>query len=287
MTPTSVAVLLLIAGNFIVSLADVGVKNLNGDLSAVQYTFLRQSLSLLIILPFWLRQTSSQRALSHIRITVLRAHLIMVGSGCTMMALTYLPLATANAVFYIAPLIMLPLSMWLLKEAPKLSKVGGCLLGFVGVLVVLRPSQFHWAAWFAVGTAVSVAFFHLLARRLPAEQTVVTTLFWTSLFSLPVSGVAAGFYWQPLSWSLTGWVCLSALCVLAYNGLAVMAYKRAPADQISMAEYTGLIFVTLMGIAWFDEVPDWLSVAGMAMIVAPLLPWRRLLQRSTAPAVSQ
>ncbi|ASP37443.1 EamA family transporter [Bacterioplanes sanyensis] len=279
MTNTSVAVALLVLGNFIASLADVSVKNLDGDISAVQYTFLRQCMSLLIVLPFWLRQERHKRALSHNGVTLVRAHLIMVGSGCTMMAITYLPLATANAIFYTAPLIMLPLSVWLLNEAPKASKVIGSLIGFVGVLVVLRPSQFHWAAWFALGTAVSVAIFHLLARRLPAEQSVVTTLFWTSLFSLPISGVLALAYWQPLSWPLVGWVFMTAVCVLAYNGLAVLAYKKAPADQISMAEYTGLIFVTLMGIAWFAEVPDWLSLFGMALIIVPLLPWRTLVPK--------
>jgi drug/metabolite transporter (DMT)-like permease len=97
MSATSLAIVLLIAGNFVASLADVSVKNLDGDLSAVQYTFLRQCMSLVLVAPFWYRQQPVERALTHVRITLLRAQLILVGSGCTMLAITYLPLATANA----------------------------------------------------------------------------------------------------------------------------------------------------------------------------------------------
>ena len=282
MSASSLAIVLLIAGNFIASLADVSVKNLDGDLSAVQYTFLRQCMSLLLVAPFWYRQQPVERALTHVRITLLRAQLILVGSGCTMLAITYLPLATANAVFYTAPLLMLPLSVLLLRESPKPAKVVASLVGFVGVLILLRPSQFHWAAWFALGAALCVACFHLLARRLSGRQSVATTLFWTSVFSLPLSAIGAGFYWQPIGWQHLAWVLASAVCILVYNGLAVMAYQRAPADRISMAEYTGLIFVTLMGIAWFDEIPDVLSVMGMILIILPLLPWRKFGRRTEA-----
>ncbi|MFA0703833.1 EamA family transporter, partial [Vibrio sp. 10N.222.48.A8] len=65
--------------------------------------------------------------------------------------------------------------------------------------IVLRPSQFHWAALFALGTALTLALFNVLVRKLPSEQTVVTTLWWTTLFSIPASLVLCFLYWQPVS----------------------------------------------------------------------------------------
>jgi len=124
--------------------------------------------------------------------------------------------------------------------------------------------------------------FNILVRKLPSEQSVVTTLWWTTLFSLPISAVLAGFYWQPMTGQELVLVIVSAVCILSYNGLAVLAYQKAPAGEIALAEYSGLVFVTLFGIWWFDEIPDWLTAVGILMIVLPLLPWnkrRRLSDR--------
>ncbi|HGY9592924.1 TPA: DMT family transporter [Vibrio campbellii] len=282
MSPHHLALLLLVIGNLAASLSDVAVKLIEGGISPFQYMFVRQLASLLLILPFYLRQQPDKRTLKQTPITLLRAHLILIGSGCMMVAVTHLPLATANAVFYAAPILMLPLSILFLKEHPPLSKILLTCFGFLGVLVVLRPDHFHWAALFALGTATTLAMFNILVRKLPSEQSVVTTLWWTTLFSLPISAVLAGFYWQPMTGQELVLVIVSAVCILSYNGLAVLAYQKAPAGEIALAEYSGLVFVTLFGIWWFDEIPDWLTAVGILMIVLPLLPWnkrRRLTNR--------
>ncbi len=279
MSPYSIALIALIIGNLAASLSDVSVKMLNGDVSAFQYMFLRQLISLTIILPLWLRQPKQQRALLNLSMTALRAHLVLIGSGCMLIAITYLPLATANAVFYAAPILMLPLSMWLLKERPTRTKIFATVFGFCGVLVVLRPENFHWAAGFALVTAFTLALFNILAKRIPRKQTVVTTLMWTSLFSLPIAAILATFNWQPMTIVQLGWVALSALLILSYNGLAVYAYQRAAANQIALAEYSGLLFVVMFGVMWFSEIPDTLTWLGIGMIVLPLLPKTQIFKK--------
>lgn len=282
MSAHHLAILLLVLGNFAASVSDITVKLLDGDVPTFQYVFIRQLFSLLLIWPLWHRQPKKERALISWKLQLLRAHLILMGSGCMVIAITHLPLATANAVFYAAPLLMLPLSVMLLKETPSLGKTLASLFGFVGVLVVLRPSEFHWAALFALGTAMTLALFNITARRLPKEQTVVTTLYWTSLLSLPMSAILCAIYWQPISNTSLLLILASAGLILSYNGLAVAAYKRAPAGNIAIAENSGLVFVTLFGVVWFSEVPDWLTLVGILMIVVPLIPWRSLRFRPAA-----
>ncbi len=279
MSSYSIALIALIIGNLAASLSDVSVKMLNGDVSAFQYMFLRQLFSLAIILPLWLRQPKQQRELLNLSMTALRAHLVLIGSGCMLVAITYLPLATANAVFYAAPILMLPLSIWLLKEKPTRTKIFATMFGFCGVLIVLRPENFHWAASFALVTAFTLALFNILAKRIPKEQTVVTTLMWTSLFSLPIAAVLALWNWQPITWMQLGWIAISALMILSYNGLAVIAYQRTAANQIALAEYSGLLFVVLFGVVWFDEIPDMLTWIGIGMIVLPLIPKSQLFNK--------
>ncbi|WP_159657116.1 DMT family transporter [Vibrio atypicus] len=276
MSAYHLAILLLVFGNFTASLSDVAVKLLNGDVPTFQYVLLRQLLSLALIFPLWFRQKPSARKLYRPGLNLFRAHLILIGSGCMVVAITHLPLATANAVFYAAPLLMLPLSILLLKETPSATKIAASLVGFLGVLVVLRPSEFHWAALFALGTAITLALFNVTARKLPAQQTVISTLFWTTLLSLPVASVLALSVWKPLNAQELLLILASASLILAYNGVAVAAYKKAPAGNIAVAENSGLLFVTLFGVMWFNEVPDWLTIVGIVMIVVPLIPWRNL-----------
>ncbi len=101
--------LLLLLGNLSSSFSDVAVKLLEGGVSAFQYMFIRQLLSVLLLFPLWLRLTPpQQQAIGNCSITLIRSHLVLAGSGFVMVALTWLPLATANALFYAAPLLMLP-----------------------------------------------------------------------------------------------------------------------------------------------------------------------------------
>ncbi|WP_192889491.1 DMT family transporter [Vibrio bathopelagicus] len=280
MSNVTVGILLLIAGNLFASLSDVAVKLLNGEVPALQYIFFRQLISLLIITPLWLQQKKEQRRLQQAKVTIIRGQLILIGSGCMVVAITHLSLATANAVFYVAPLLMLPLSMFLLKEQPALGKVIATTIGFVGALIVLRPSQFHGAALFALGTALTLALFNVLVRKLPSEQSVVTTLWWTTLFSIPASLVLCFLYWQPVSAEHLGYIVLSATLILSYNGLAVSAYQKAHSSQIALAEYSGLVFVALIGAIWFDEIPDTLTFIGIMLIILPLAPFKRPKKRA-------
>jgi drug/metabolite transporter (DMT)-like permease len=272
MNPVALAVWLLVLGNLAASLSDVAVKMLQGEVVPFQYMFLRQLFAFAFIWPVWRKQPKVLRQLHDPKVTLIRAHLVLLGAGCMVVAISYLPLATANAVFYAAPLLMLPLSILFLKERPSRGKIIATVTGFLGVLIVLRPSKFHWAALFALGTACSLALFNLLARTIPERQPVVTTLMWTTLFSLPISGLLAAAYWQPLSLHQWLWIAASSGLILLYNGLAVAAYQKAPASQIALAEYSGLIFVAAFGAFWFAEMLDSLTWLGIGMIILPLLP---------------
>lgn len=280
----SQAILLLILANLLASLSDVSLKVLNGEVPTFQYVFIRQIISLFFIIPFWLRLPKVKYKDGFDMITFWRAQFIVGGSACAMVAITHLTLATANAMFYVAPLMMLPMSIFLLKETPPISKYIATGIGFIGVLIVLRPEQFHWAAIIALGSALTMAFCNVFIRRLPAEQHLISTLFWTTIMTLPLALFLAVFEWKVISWINVLWIVAINIFVLGYHGLVVIAYKKADVSSIALAEYSGLAFVTLFGIIWFDEVPDLLTGIGIILIVIPMmpLPWKQWLTRSNS-----
>lgn len=276
----SFAIFLLVGANLLASLSDVSLKILNGEVPTFQYVFLRQLISLTLLLPFWWSLPKQRRLMGCDGITFWRAQLILLGSACAMVAITHLPLATANAIFYVGPLLVLPLSIVFLGERPSAGKVFATLLGFIGVLIVLRPEHFHWAAIIALGSALAMGVGNILIRRMPQNQPLVCTLFWTTLMTLPIAAVIAYLEWQPIEWHHVGWIVAINLFVLSYHALVVQAFRRAPASQIALAEYSGLAFVTLFGVMWFDEIPDLFTALGIILIIVPMMPirWKRWIR---------
>lgn len=274
------SLLLLVLANLVAALSDVSLKVLHGSVPTFEYVFIRQLIGTLILLPFWLRLPKQRRSQQKWKVAFTRAQLILLGSACAMVTITYLPLATANALFYVAPLLMMPLSVVLLAERPALKQLIATTIGFVGVLVVLRPETFHWAAIAGLGCALSLGMGNILIRRLPSDQPLVSTIFWTNLMTLPLALAIALPEWQPISLVHFGWIVLINLLVLAWHALVVLAYKHVEANRIALAEYSGLVFATGFGVIGFHEVPDLLTAIGIVLIVLPMMPvrWSKYLR---------
>ncbi|PNI06623.1 EamA family transporter [Vibrio diazotrophicus] len=280
------SIILLVLANLVASFSDVSLKILNGEVPTFQYVFIRQFIGTIILLPLWRKLPKEQRQQGRCKVAFTRAQLILLGSACAMITITYIPLATANAIFYVGPILMLPLSVFLLGEQPALKQIIATIIGFIGVLVVLRPEQFHWAGIAGLGCALSMGLGNILIRRLPADQPLVSTLFWTNVMTLPLALILAIPGWSAISWTHLGWIVIINLLVLAYHALVVIAYKKVEANRIALAEYSGLVFVTWFGMMWFDEVPDWLTAVGILLIVVPMMPvkWSKLFRVKSKPA---
>ena len=282
------AILLLVLANLFASLSDVSLKVLNGEVPTFQYVFIRQVISLLFIFPLWIRLPKQNYKDGYDKITFWRAQFIVGGSACAMIAITHLTLATANAMFYVAPLMMLPMSIFLLKETPPLGKYIATGIGFIGVLIVLRPEQFHWAEVVALGSALTMAFCNVFIRRIPKGQHLISTLFWTTVMTLPLAFILAVPEWRPITLTHVLWIIAINVFVLGYHALVVIAYKKSDVSNIALAEYSGLAFVTLFGIMWFNEIPDTLTALGISLIVIPMmpLPWKKWLTKSHTKSIT-
>src|SRR5690606_9143652 len=109
------AILLLVIGNAMALISDVFIKLLEPDAPIFQFAFLRCILTLAFLLPL-AKQLDRQHLFSGFKIHALRAHIHLAGIVCMIIALTNLPLATANAIFYAAPILVMVLSVFLFRE---------------------------------------------------------------------------------------------------------------------------------------------------------------------------
>jgi len=270
------AMILLVAGNMIAVLSDALIKELPDGAAVYQFVLLRQLTAILMLLPFCLFNQKA-KLLSNVKWHFVRGHIWLFGAVFMVLSIQALPLATVNAIFYTAPLLMLPLGFLFYKDRLTAPSIIVAILGFIGILVVVKPTQINMGAIFALIVALTMATNNLLVRKLPSNHTVAQTLFLTNLVGIPLGLGLAIWENAPLSWYALWIAAGSNLFILIYAGICVLVYRAVEAHKISSAEYTGLLGAVVIGIVWFDEIPDISLLIGSALIVLPLI-WLATLE---------
>ncbi|WP_407334409.1 DMT family transporter [Enterovibrio sp. 27052020O] len=266
------AMTLLVIGNLSATFSDALVKTMEGgpDGAIFQFALFRQVSAVLILLPFCL--TAPVKNLNKgLKWHALRAHIWLLGVFFSVIALTTMPLATANAIFYAAPLIMLPLAAIFLREKLSASSIIAAVVGFIGVLILVRPTELDWGASSALIVAVTLAVNNLLIPKIPREQTVSQTLLLHNLIGIPIAFALALYEGMPFSLDLFWRAAGSTAFILVYAATCVIAYRAAESNKIASAEYSGLVCAVGVGLVLFGEVPDMIMIVGTTLIVVPLI----------------
>lgn len=264
------AIVLLIIGNNIAIFSDALIKGLPEDVAVYQFVLFRQLSAIILLIPFC-TFSNKEYFLTGLKWHIVRGHIWLLGAVFMVFALGALPLATVNAIFYTAPIIMLILAMLFFKENVTFSSVLVAFLGFIGVLIIVKPSHFNWAVLAALVVALTMALNNLLIKKLPSHHNVFQTLLLTSLVSTPVAfGLVI---WEGKAWNWSPLILAfgSNIFILTYAGICVWVYRYVEANKIAGAEYTGLIGAITIGIFWFNESPSSTMYLGVALIVLPLI----------------
>ena len=262
--------LLLIVGNLIAVISDALIKSVGNDVPVFQFVLFRQVSAVLFLLPFCLLSRPTH-FMEGFKWHAIRAHVWLLGAVFMVFAISSLPLATANAIFYAAPLIMLPIAAVFFKEQLSKQSVAAAIMGFLGVLVIIRPDQIDWAAISAFVVAICIAVNNLLIRKIPREQSVMHTLLMTNLAGIPVALLLVFIEAKPWDWSAFPVAAGSSLFIMIYAATCVLAYRSIESNKIASAEYSGLIGAAVIGFIWFDELPDIFMAIGTVMIIVPLI----------------
>lgn len=205
------------------------------------------------------------------KLLVLRGAMLATVATCFMTALIWMPLAEATAIYFTAPLLMVALSPWLLGEQVRRSRWIAVIVGFGGMLLIVRPGgdlPLLGSVLMAV-SAVCYAIFQLLTRRLTGLVPSPVQYAYTALVCLVVTLVPAPFF-LPARWPPT----LDVLLLLAggaCSGLAqwllLAAFERVEASTLAPLNYFQLLLAVAFSTLWFHKPPDRLATAGIALIM--------------------
>ena len=242
---------------------------LAGELSVWQMALVRILVQLAVLAPLLLR-----RRLAGLRTRRLRLHALRTCFSCSGMVLYYLaftalPVAVATTLTFSQAMILVVLAALVLGERVGWARGLATLVGFAGVLVVMRPGLggYDPAMLLALGCAAASAALMLVTRQLGQTETRLAIMGWAALLSTVLLLPPALLAWQPVRLDRLPWLAVIGAAGTVGQFLLVSAFQRGEASALAPVDYVRLIFAVAAGFFVFGEIPDLATWIGSAVIL--------------------
>jgi len=266
---TGAAIMVVAVGAF--SLMDGGLKTLSPHYSAVQVPAIR-GLAALPITFVWIALTGGFRQLWPVRIGlhVLRALIAVTMLTLFTYGVRHLPLSDSYAIFFVAPLLITAFAAIMLGERVDRARWLAIAVGFLGVLVVFRPTGADVLTTPGLAilvVAVLYAISAITVRILGRTDSTQAMVFWLITMMTVAATTLSLPGWRPIQ-SNHWWV----IVLIAISGFIgqwgiTEAFKRGPAASVAPLEYSGLAWVILIDLFVWSVKPEWQTLAGAAVII--------------------
>ncbi|MCJ2543709.1 DMT family transporter [Thermostichus vulcanus] len=247
---------------------DATIRRLSGELHPFEIAFFRNFFGSLALLPLLVREGLGSLRTERLGLFALRGVLNTIAMLMFFWALSRIPLAEVTALSFTIPLFASLFAIWLLREQVYLQRWVALGLGFVGMIVLLRPGfqAVTVGAIAAVAASILLAWVTILIKILSRTESSITITAYMGLFQAPLSLLAAVWFWQ---WpGGEDWMPLLAIGCLGTLGQVMMIHAFAYADVSTLLpfQFSALIWATLYGFFWFGEWPDLWTWVGGAII---------------------
>jgi drug/metabolite transporter (DMT)-like permease len=267
----ALGILMMIVGVSLNAFKDGLVKIMAIDFSPLLILWAQFTVTFLILLPFILWRHGLGILIPRpFGLQLMRGMSVMLGVSLFYWALNFIPLADATAMIFAAPIVVTAFSPLMLKEKVGTSKWIAVAMGFVGVLVILRPEMDGTRSGYflALGAGITLGFFYMFNRKLagrsPPFVAVLYTVMVGALLLLPV----VPFVWiapQPSQSAIIIWFFIIAT---AGQIFLVMSFRFAQASLLAPFQYAQIITATVFGYFAFGHFPDQWVWTGILLIVA-------------------
>ena len=264
------------AAAFFFSIMNYLVRLAGQELNPIEVAFFRNFFALLFMLPWLLRVGRSGLATKRLGGHVWRALFGLGAMFCWFYSVTLMPLAQAVSLNFTVPLFATAGAALLLGEVVRARRWTATVVGFLGVLVILRPgfTEVTWVTALPVLAAAFMAGATLFVKSLSETESPNTIVLYMNLLLTPLSLVPALFVWQWPSAPTFLLVALLGLLAAAAHIALTRAYAVADASAVLPLDYMRLPFVAAIAFLAFGEVPDlwtWVGagiIAGSALYIA-------------------
>tara|TARA_B100000470_G_scaffold220663_1_gene209474 strand:- start:743 stop:1684 length:942 start_codon:yes stop_codon:yes gene_type:complete len=279
----------IVIAHVLFTTSDMTIKMISGDYALHQIILTRSSVAILFTLLVFVPLEGGIKNLLTKQLTlhILRGFGIGIANLCFFSSLISLPLGEAMAIFFIAPVLISLLSVFILKEKGHLERWLAVLVGLIGVLLILRPSfeAFNPATILPLIAALSYAMVQIITCKLGEKEKASTMAFFVQLNLIVFSAVFGLFFGdgtfanpsQPIInflfrvWILPSWIDGLIMCGLGLlNGIGIyfisQAYRNSRAIVIAPFEFVAIPLAIFWSIIIFGDWPDIVSWLGILLI---------------------
>jgi drug/metabolite transporter (DMT)-like permease len=250
----------------VAAMAKVAVK----EYHVLQILFFRQILVFLSCLPSIVKSFPGSLKTQHPKTHAARLTGAFVALSCSIWAVAVLPLTTAITLGFAQVFFVALLALILLNESVSKHRIGAVIVGFIGVVIVMRPGvegMIDLYALIPIFSALGAGVAVISVRKLSQTESTATLLIYQSVFVGALAGVP--LFWLWITPDFTGTIFLLAMGILATvaNWIGVKALRLGEASVVGNIQYMQLIYAAILGFFLFNEVPDKYTIVGAAIII--------------------
>ena len=265
-------ILMIVMAMFIFACQDTVTKQLAQTYDAPQILWVRFLFFgvFAVILSSW-NQPLKQVVKAHRPwLQIVRSLLIVLEISAFVLAIRVLSLAETHALFASFPLMVTAMSALILRERVGIRRWAAVLVGFSGVLIILRPGfgVFQLESLIALSAALMFSIYHVLTRIVSRNDSSNTSMLYMAVIGAAIMTCIGPLYWiepTPQAWRL---LALLSLTGAVGHLLLIKALECAPASVLQPFNFTLLVWETLMGYIVFNNLPDMWTLIGGAVVVA-------------------
>ena len=265
------AIVTMLIGAALLAGSDAASKYLVERYPLGQVLCLRHAATLLVIVPYAFAVTGlSSLRVSNVVGQLVRAGLFVLSAALMVSSLSLLPLATVTAIVFASPVFVALLSRRMLNEPVDARRWFAIVLGFAGVLVIVRPgaAAFELALLLPVGCALANGLRDVVTRLLSRTETSMSILFWSTIGVMLAGLATAPFGWRTVNGVDGLWFLAAGVLNAAAHFMLIEALRMGEAALVAPFRYTILIWATGLGFFIWGELPDVYVLAGALIIVA-------------------
>lgn len=247
------------------------IKFVGQDLSVFQILFVRQFVMLAIVAPVIARGFPASLATKRPGLQLTRVLFAATAMLCGFSAVINLPLADATAISFSKTFFITIFAIWFLGETVGLHRWGATIIGFLGVVLMLRPSGggvVEVYSLLALAGAACAGMVMIVVRLLTRTDTPVTILTYQAFGVGLIMTVPALVTWQAPTLFEWGMLLVIGIISWAAQMANIQAFKAGEATAIASLDYTRLLYATVFGALVFHQWPRAETLAGAAIIIA-------------------
>ena len=273
MSNNKLAISLIIISVFFGTVMLSFLKIAQEDVNVYVAGFFRFFLGLVIILPYIIKKKGAVLKTTHLKQHFLRAILGLPAMLLYFSALVLLPIEKLTAISFVVPLIVTILAVFFLGEKIYIYRTLALLLGFSGMLVIIRPGfvDISIGVYMVLFSALLWSINIIITKKISKDDSAITILAYQSIFMSLLSFFIVLFFWEMPNLKTFIYLILAAMCGTVLHLTLNHAFKLVDVSMTQPYSFLNLVFASIIGYFVFDEIPDLYTWIGALIIFTGVL----------------